>query len=207
MRVIRRVIYTLIAIYFYNGTQILEAQTSNFPKQIMIIRHAEKSLNAYNEIPFLTNGLTLKGIQRAAALAPYFMGTPQLTKFGPPVAVYATHPTLNYEALRPLETAMPTAEALKLDVNQKYTISQEEALIKEILETPTYQGKNVLICWEHHHIPQLLQALNVSPHPKPWPDNVFDWVYVIQLDHHGKVSSFKIIPQQLMYGDAEKISA
>ncbi len=174
-----------------------------FPKQIMIVRHAEKFANAYDKTPFVTNGLTLKGNERATALAPYFMADPKLTKFGPPVAVYATTPDENYESLRPLETALPTAAALKLGVQQR---SNEAAMVKEILENPSYDGKNVLLCWEHVRISNIVKALGVSPLPKPWPYAVFDWVYRIELDDNGKVSTFEILPQKLMYGDSETVS-
>lgn len=82
------------------------------PAQIIIIRHGEKPVNS--------NELNLKGQERAAALAPYFLTTKALVQYGPSVAIYAQQPNGDDPSLRPLQTCLPTATALHLQVNTQY---------------------------------------------------------------------------------------
>ena len=72
------------------------------PAQVIIIRHAEK--------PDSGNGLSLKGMKRAAALVPYFLGTESLLKFGEPVAIYAQAQRHETSSIRPIETVRPLAK-------------------------------------------------------------------------------------------------
>ena len=51
------------------------------PAQVIIIRHAEK--------PPVGDDLTPKGRQRAAALVPYFLETPEVLEYKLPAAIYA----------------------------------------------------------------------------------------------------------------------
>jgi hypothetical protein len=87
-----------------------------------------------------------------------------------------------------------------------YTLDNPQTVAKGILNDPKNAGKNILLCWEHKHIASLAHAFGVIPEPEKWQDSVFKWVYVLQFDDTGKVSSLQIIPQQLLYEDSGKVT-
>jgi hypothetical protein len=151
------------------------------PAQIVLIRHAEKPPDP--EDPHLSRA----GVKRAERLVSFITTDPAMTRFGLPVAVFATQPTKHDNGQRTQETVAPLARALKLPVLTPYLGKDFAALAKLILGTPAYAGKTVLICWNHEEIPQLAAALGVTPEPPKWKGSVFDQVYVISY-HDGKAA-------------------
>jgi hypothetical protein len=109
-----------------------------------------------------------------------------MTRFGLPVAVFATRTTRDANGQRTQETVAPLAKALKLPVLTPFLGKNFAELAKAILANPAYAGKTVLICWNHEEIPQLAAALGVTPQPPKWKTRVFDQVYVITY-HKGRV--------------------
>lgn len=169
------------------------------PGQVMIIRHGEKTKDKHDEY------LSVKGLERAQALAPYFMGTKELLQYGLPVAIYAQGPgKIHHKTQRPIDTCTPIAKALGLSVNSNYTHDKYSEMVKEILNTPEYAGKNVLICWEHFMIPAMTQGFGVTNPPSPWPGDVFDRVWVIQFNKDNSVKRFQDLPQRLLFGDSSQ---
>jgi hypothetical protein len=71
------------------------------PAQVFLIRHAEQ--------PEEGNEFLLKGRERAAALAPFFLGTDALLENGPPAAIYAQAQKHKSSSARPIETVQPLA--------------------------------------------------------------------------------------------------
>jgi hypothetical protein len=151
------------------------------PAQIILIRHAEKPPDP--EDPHLSRA----GRKRAERLVSFITTDPAMTKFGLPVAVFATQATKHDNGQRTQETVAPLARALKLPVQTPYLGKDYPALAKLVLATPAYAGKTVLICWNHEEIPQLAAALGVTPEPPKWKGSVFDQVYVISY-HDGKAA-------------------
>lgn len=165
------------------------------PSQVMIFRHAEK--------PDEGHCLSVEGWQRAAALVPFFLGVrPEscepLAGLGTPVAVYAQKPTRDHKSLRPLQTVAGLAKALRLDV-KLFAHDDFKDMIREIRSTAAYEGKIVLICWEHHAIQDLPAEFGVDD-PPDFPGR-FDRVWIISF-HNGK-AKLKDVPQHLMYGDTD----
>ncbi|MDP1836701.1 MAG: hypothetical protein Q8K75_12350 [Chlamydiales bacterium] len=173
-----------------SGTSSLQAM----PAQVIIIRHGEKPLKG--------NDLDTKGKERAAALAPFFLGTPLLQKFGLPVAVYAQRPSSEDPSMRPIQTATPIAEALGIKVNTTYQHLQFARMAQEIRTRPEFHGKVVLVAWEHHVIPELARKLGAKNAPKKWDGDVFDRLWVITYD--GSQVLFQDLPQRLLYGDSPR---
>jgi hypothetical protein len=143
------------------------------PAQIILIRHAEKPLDAKNP------HLSPSGIKRAERLVPFITTDPRMTRFGLPVAVFATRTTKDDNGQRTQETVAPLARTLKLPVQAPFLGKDYAALAKQILKTSAYAGKTVLICWNHEEIPQLAAALGIKPKPPKWKASVFDGVYII----------------------------
>lgn len=173
------------------------------PAQVFLIRHGEKPADEKE------NHLSPKGRQRAAALVPYFLETPELLKFGSPVAIYAqpcTEPKKH--SARPIETVEALAKALKFEVRTPAVGDGAPkdafpAMVKEILEDPKYDGKSVLICWSHGPLPLIAHKFGAEGVPEKWNDDHFDRVWVLTFHKDGKVKC-QDVPQRLLFGDAAK---
>jgi hypothetical protein len=151
------------------------------PAQIILIRHADKPADP--EDPHLSGA----GVLRAERLVSFIMTDPAMTRFGLPVAVFATRTTKDGNGQRTQETVAPLARALKLPVQTPFLGKDYAALASLALAAPAYAGKTVLICWNHEEIPQLAAALGVNPKPPKWKASAFDQVYVISY-HDGNAA-------------------
>lgn len=171
------------------------SQTQGQPAQVIVIRHAEK--------PSDGNELSLSGHERAAALALYFTGAPDVMKFGALEAIYAQSPKHESSSVRPLQTVQPLADALKLTVNQSFVRDDYAAMVHEILDNNAYQGQSVLVCWEHKVIPDIAAALGVPDGPHEWPSDSFDRTWIITFES-GDTPKLVDLPQKLMYGDSDE---
>jgi len=157
------------------------------PAQIILIRHAEKPADA--EDPHLSPA----GVKRAQRLVSFVRTNRVVTRFGLPVAVFATQTTKNENGQRTQETVAPLARALKLPVQTPFLGKDYAGLAKLILGNPAYAGKTVLICWNHEEITQLAAALGVKPEPPKWKGDVFDRVYIIS--YRGKKATLSEVTQ------------
>jgi hypothetical protein len=165
------------------------------PAEIVIIRHAEKPPDG--------NHLSLAGRERAAALVPYFLETPELLEFKPPVAIYAQAPKKDTSSMRSVETVKPLAEALKLPINETYFRDDYRRMLAEIIARKDYEGRTVLICWEHKVILDIAKELGVENAPNKWPAGTYDRTWVINF-RPGQKPQLRDLPQRLMYGDSER---
>ena len=171
------------------------------PAQIVLIRHAEK--------PGYGSGLSARGFERAEALVKFFQ-TPAVTRYGAPAAIYAAAPKNEDSSLRSIQTVTPLAGALRLTINTDFTRGQAHKLARAIMEAPGYNGRMVLICWQHEAIVEIVRVLaeyNNSEQavqntlPYEWAADAFDRAWILDLSG-GKVVSFKNIPQRLLPGDS-----
>jgi hypothetical protein len=165
------------------------------PAEIIIIRHAEKSPQG--------NHLSLAGRERAAALVPYFLETPDVLEFKTPVAIYAQAPKNGTASVRAVETIKPLAEALKLPINETYVRDDYRKLVAEIMARKDYDGHTVLICWEHKVILDIAKELDVENVPSNWPASTYDRTWIIKFAP-GQKPQLRDLPQRLMYGDSDK---
>jgi hypothetical protein len=168
----------LVAVLPLTASTPLPAQR---PATIILIRHGEKPADPND--PHLSPA----GLKRAEKLVSFVTRDPAMTALGSPAAVFATETTKGDDGQRTQETVAPLARALKLPVQTPYHGKDYAALAKQILATPAFAGKTVLICWNHEVIPELAAALGVTPAPPKWKGSVFDVVYVISY-RDGKVS-------------------
>ena len=168
-----------------------------FPKQVLIIRHAEKPPVGEKSVH-----ITERGEMRAKALYQLFEASPNRPDpFSRPDFLFATHNTENSH--RPVETATPLAKKLDLPLNDSFRRDMELALSKEVFGDKRYQGKIVLISWHHGAIADLAKALHATNAPKDWDGNVFDRVWQITYDDKGNGTCIDR-PQQLLPGDSQK---
>jgi hypothetical protein len=162
------------------------------PAQVILLRHAEK--------PAAGDGLSPRGQQRAAALAPYFLQTEELLAYGKPVAIYAQQPSDNRPSSRCVDTVKPLASALHIEV-QQYSHREFAKMVRTVLKGRKYEGKTVVICWDHDSLSDIASALGVVDPPK-WPSHVFDRVWVVTFN--GERPKLRDVSQRLMYKDSSR---
>jgi hypothetical protein len=165
---------------------------------VLVIRHAEKPLDGKTLAP--------EGVERAKAYVHYFQDF-QLD--GKPLkldALYAARDSKN--SMRPRLTMEPLSQGLNLPLDSTFKDKDPEALAKELEATP--HGTNILICWHHGKIPDLLHALGADPNALlpdgKWPEDVFWWVIELRYDHQGHLipGECKRINEGLRPGDAAR---
>lgn len=167
------------------------------PSQIILIRHAEKD-------PDSAQLVNPQGLERAAALAYYLTELTYLQNAGPIKAIFASRQADQSDRVIPrtIETAMPVAELLQLPVHSPFSGAQTSQMVDFIMNSPQYDGQNILLVWNHSSIIDLLHAFGYE-----WPINTvyypschFDYTFVLTFP---QTSSYpKLYFQQLLYGDS-----
>ena len=137
------------------------------PEVIYIIRHAEKPLKPpLSGVDFAggqnEHSLLPRGWQRSGALAALFhpdfgglragLRTPTLL-----VAPSWGHPGKT-AAHRSYQTIQGLSERLGLPITAQFAQGQEQQLADSLVRSCSGV---VLICWEHHHIPEIASSLPV----------------------------------------------
>ena len=156
---------------------------------VLIIRHSEKPDNG--------TGLNAAGEVRARLYTKYFQPF-QEQGFSIQVdSLYAGADSKN--SLRPRLTLEPLSKSSGMPLHSNIGTKDSELLVQE-LKTEAH-GQHPLIAWRHGEIPALLRAFGASPDKLlpsgQWPDDVFDWVVVLNMGPDGQVTSAKLIHQSL----------
>jgi hypothetical protein len=146
---------------------------------VLIIRHAEKPENGRDLAP--------AGFQRAEAYVKYFS---DLEVDGKPLkldSLFAAADSKN--SRRPRLTLEPLSRALHLSLDTSFKDKAPELLADELKSKP--HGKEILVCWHHGKIPELIRALGADPGALlpngKWPDAEFRWVIELRYDGEGKL--------------------
>jgi hypothetical protein len=163
---------------------------------ILVIRHAEK--------PDQGDSLSPAGEARALAYIEYFR---HFKIGGQPIKpdyLFATADSSN--SRRPRLTIEPVSRELGLTIDSRFKDNQFLALAHEI--QGRFHGTNMLICWHHGKIPQLLRALGADPKKLlpngKWPDDVFGWLIQLRYDENGHLFESKRINENLAPADSGK---
>ncbi len=167
------------------------------PARIIILRHAEK-LNRHE--------LCEMGEERAQALSRQYLGQGASHSLFPagqkPDAFLAI-------TLHTIETITPAAQSWNLPVipyevsGEKEDEAEKEAetsrrtqeAAHDVLTDPRYDGKTVVMAWEHNHIAksklekefsgeqvtlrQLLHLDQIADVPTTWPDSNYDYFWIV----------------------------
>ena len=68
------------------------------------------------------NQLNAQGCERAFSLPHFFQNDPAVNRYGKPVAIYAMSPHNSLKgSQRPIQTVVPTAAALDLSIQNRFT--------------------------------------------------------------------------------------
>jgi len=187
------------------------ANDNPFPEVIMFVRHGEKpgegtkphGVNRHGEHD--GHSLSVLGWTRAGALAGLFAHAP--SKAHPhvvrPGRIIATRPTEQAKSKRELHTASPTAQRLKLAIEDSHTHGNEAELAAEVLAKP----ESALIVWHHGTMTKIVRhfpLVNPDDVPKQWPDERFDLIWVL-VRQPGTAPGYRFVsvPQMLLSDDME----
>ena len=186
---------TLVAVSTGLATFGCSGRVTAAPAQIIFLRHAEK--------PDVGPELTERGRERAKALVRLFTQDPRALEHGPAVAIFAMKPTGKNGSVRAIETMAATARALGVKLNAHHARDDVAPLVSAIMTAPAFEGKTVIVCWEHGVIPEMLTALGWQDGPQKWPGDAYDRLWVLDFAQ-GKPSRFRDLPQNLLPGDSTK---
>lgn len=183
------------------------------PKTVIILRHGEKE----NEF-----ALCKVGVDRSLALAAQFLGQgarKSLFASGerPAAFVAITLHTLELASPAAATWEMPvvtfTAVPLPgIDLTPQFNLRTQQAS-SAVMDDPRYDGKTVVMVWEHHHIAdkalelkfpdqkvtlrQLFNLDKLPDVPDTWPGQTYDYFWVVEFGTGGSrvPTSFKMVRQ------------
>ena len=158
------------------------------PSKIFLVRHAEKpsatfphGLNRKGESE--KESLSLRGWQRAGALASFFApsnGLFQHPALETPLHLYASKPKQRHGSYRPVETLLPLAEKLAVEIRAEFLKTDYPTMLRSVF----LAGGTALISWQHDYISPIAAAIvgeRLAPMPV-WPDDRYDLVWAFTLD-------------------------
>jgi hypothetical protein len=179
--------------------------------KIIVIRHAEKPLGAFNGVKesgeISGRDLTVRGWQRAGALSVLFapargqLQHPLLEKSRYIFASAAVDDPQggNSRSRRSQETVAPLAQLLGIEINLKFSKGQEV----ELATAAQACDGPVLIAWQHENISAIVNSiLGRDTAPAIWPADRFDLIFVLSLHAADGKYSFAQVPQCLLAGDS-----
>ena len=161
------------------------------PAQILLMRHGEK--------PTVGNQLSPQGWRRAQALPTLFI-RPELRRFGLPVALYAMAPSHPGGSVRAIQTLSITSKTLNEPINTQFTKDSVAQLLMQIKSNPSFNGKFLVICWEHTVLLEIARQLGL-PNPPDWPDTQFDRMWKMNFSSQGQLIGFQNLPERLLPTD------
>lgn len=130
---------------------------------VYLIRHGEKPSDG-------GNGLSAQGMQRAQCLVNVFGASS-----GYDIEyIIAEQPKSDGSRERPLETVQPLANKLGLSVDTSCTKTDSEC-VADLVNNYSGSG-NILICWEHGELTDIVAALGDS-NPPEYPDDAFNIIW------------------------------
>jgi phosphohistidine phosphatase SixA len=174
-----------------SGQQPSTSKSALANVEIFIVRHAERDGDE--------DRLTPAGEARAAAYAGFFKG---LTLHGQ--HIHLTH-LFAEKSVRTRRTLEPLSKSVSLPLDTRFSTKEYPALAEDLRTHP--YGKEILICWHHSKMANLITALGGKPDTVipdgKWPKSTYDWMIDLRYDGSGKLStaSETLVHEHLMPGD------
>ena len=181
----------LVRIFIFSFLVIQAAQS--MPAQIVLIRHGEK--------PETGDELSTQGWARAQAL-PELFKRPEFNQFGNPAALYAMNKKGKNGSIRAIQTLKYVSQVFNLALNTDYTKDQVADLVKDIKKNDEYDGKMIVICWEHKVLIDIAMEFGVKE-PVSWPAEQFDRAWILDFSPTGQLQNFRDLPQKLLPFDSK----
>jgi broad specificity phosphatase PhoE len=161
----------------------------SMPSKIILIRHGEEPLG--NEGAELSK----IGWKRAEAL-------PQLFKNEKITDLIALRPHKKKGSIRSIQTLQPLSGTVGLEIKTPYTREEVSDLVQMLSDDHRYDGKVVLIAWQHETLADIAHELGAHQAPAAW-GKYFDRYWVLEFKGQ-KIKSFKNLPQRLLAGDSKE---
>ena len=117
------------------------------------------------------------------------------------MALFAQKPKPNGAQIRPFETLQYVASGFRQAIDVDFARDDVGGISREVLENPRYDGKFVVICWEHNVLEDIAAALGVKPRPT-YPDDRFDRAWLLTYSSAGAAPRFDDLPERLLPGDS-----
>ncbi|WPH03073.1 Hypothetical protein R9X50_00594700 [Acrodontium crateriforme] len=130
---------------------------------VYLIRHGEKPSDG-------SNGLSTQGMERAQCLRSVF-GTSSMYDIG---YIMAETPKSSGARARPYDTVEPLAQDLGLTVDTSCDRDDPDC-VASVVENYSGNG-NILICWEHDALTDIVSALGDQNAPD-YPDDSFNIIW------------------------------
>jgi phosphohistidine phosphatase SixA len=176
------------------GAQLASAQ----PSRVILIRHAEKPADDTE------THLSPRGYERAKALVAFFSANTVIHEKGAPDFLIAM-PTKKdgSGSVRAIETLQPLATSLQKEIDLSAKKKELKELAQKLLADEKYNGKVVVVCWNHDGLPEVAKGLGLGEQTPGWDPKVFDRAWIIDFAEN-KISKFQDIPQHLLDGDSQE---
>ena len=175
------------------------------------MRHAEKPDRALGIAGVDEQGaadarsLSVRGWQRAGALARWLAPADAAAPFGRPTLLRSASTTAVNKSRRPMLTLLPLAQRLGLPLQDDLDSNAPEDAAAALAGLPG----TVVVAWRQDTLPALagalaarLGAVNAAAIPAVWPEDRFDPVWVLEPDAAGAWRFRQHLPQ-LLGGDAD----
>lgn len=175
---------------------VVAVRDARAEQTIVFLRHGEKPVGGYGQ-------LTCQGFNRSLALPSVLFA-----KYGKPTYLYAPNPAFRISDSagrfyydRPLETLVPMAIRLKMDIRSQYSYS-DIASLQTALITPLKDDTTIFVAWEHLYLQKLVQNImnSYGGHlvVPAWPDADYDSLYVVRVNYGSAITaSFQLDHQGL----------
>ena len=189
MKLIAASVLLAWSILLSNLTSAQEARNYLANNTVLIIRHSEK--------PDTETGLNAAGEARAHLYTKYFQ---PFQEEGLSIQVDSLYAGADSKSsMRPRLTLEPLSKSSGMPLHSDIGTKDSDTLFQK-LKTEAH-GQHPLIAWRHGEIPALLRAFGASPEKLlpngQWPDEIFDWVIVLNMGADGQLTSAKRIHQNL----------
>ncbi|KAJ6124511.1 hypothetical protein N7471_011828 [Penicillium samsonianum] len=149
----------------YGLLAIASAATAACSPTVYLIRHGEKPSDG-------GNGLNAQGVKRSQCIRKIFGQDSDYNI----THIMAQTPKSNGKRARPLDTVKPLAEDLGLKVDTSCDRDDPDC-VKKVVDDYDGEG-NILICWEHDTLTDILETLGVKDAPS-YPDDSFDIIWTL----------------------------
>ncbi|KAJ5258418.1 hypothetical protein N7497_001733 [Penicillium chrysogenum] len=147
------------------GVLAIASVAAAYSPTVYLIRHGEKPSDG-------GTGLNAQGVQRAQCLRKIFGENSDYNI----THIMAQTPKSNGKRARPRDTVKPLAEDLGLTVDTSCDRDDPDC-VKDFIDDYDKEG-NILICWEHDTLTDILETLGVDDAPH-YPDDSFDLIWTL----------------------------
>ncbi|KAI5117011.1 hypothetical protein M0805_004396 [Coniferiporia weirii] len=158
--------------YLLVGATLLSAKPKppSIANTVYLIRHGEKPADG-------GKGLSPQGKRRAECLVNVFNASSGYN-IG---YILAEKPKSSGARTRPLETVAPLAESLGLTVDTSCSKKDSSCVASAVAAFSATSSANVLICWQHGQLTDIVRALGVPKRAAPkYPGHAYDTIWTLK---------------------------